>query len=75
MEALIIIDFQAGIDNTEALEKISRKFKNIWLKSGGSVNSADLFRKFRGRDPTPEALLISLGLQQTPQPKSRSQKN
>jgi len=66
---------EAGIDNTEALQKISKKFKNIWLKSGGSVNSADLFRKFRGRDPTPEALLISLGLQQTPQPKSRSQKN
>ena len=71
---LISFHIQAGFENTEAQLKISSRLKNTWLKSGGSVNSADLFRRFRGRDPTPEALLRSLGLQQSVQPKFRSQK-
>ena len=65
---------EAGLENTAAITKVSRKFKQIWLKSGGSQNSADLFRSFRGRDPTPEALLVSLGLQHVAQPKARTRK-
>ena len=65
---------EAGLENSEAATKVSRKFKQIWLKAGGSGSSADLFRSFRGRDPTPEALLVSLGLQHVAQPKSRTLK-
>ena len=65
---------EAGLDNPAAVLKVSQKFKQIWLKAGGSKNSADLFRSFRGRDPTPEALLVSLGLQNVAQPKARTRK-
>jgi hypothetical protein len=32
---------------------------------------AETFRKFRGRDPSHEALLLSLGLKTTQQPKKK----
>jgi len=64
---------EVGLENSGDVKKLSGKFKDIWLQSSGSIHTADLFRNFRGRDPSPEALLISLGLQKIKQPKSRSQ--
>lgn len=66
---------EVGFDNTEAIRKISTRLTNTFLKAGSSTATADLFRQFRGRDPTPEALLISLGLKHTPQPKNRGPKS
>jgi len=66
---------EAGLENTEALGKVSARFKSTFLTSGSAVPSAQLFREFRGRDPTPEALLISIGLKEPIQPKNRGSKS
>jgi len=62
---------EVGLENTESVRKVSARFKNTYLQSGSAVPSAKLFREFRGRDPTPEALLISLGLKESISPKNR----
>jgi len=66
---------EAGLENTEAVAKVSARFKSTFLTSGSALPSAQLFREFRGRDPTPEALLISLGLKEQIQPKNRGSKS
>merc|ERR1712179_659932 len=66
---------EAGLENQEAIQKVSARFKRTFLTSGSALHPAPLFREFRGRDPTPEALLISLGLKSSPQSKTRSVKN
>jgi len=38
------------------------RFKETFLSYGGSIKTEEIFRRFRGRDPTPEALLKSLNL-------------
>merc|ERR1711892_1231895 len=63
------------LENTEAVAKVSARFKSTFLTSGSALPSAQLFREFRGRDPTPEALLISLGLKEQIQPKNRGSKS
>jgi len=65
---------EAGLENVDTVTKISSRFKTTFLKSGSSVPTAQLFREFRGRDPTPEALLISLGLKESIPPKNRGSK-
>jgi len=65
---------EVGLENTESVRKVSARFKNTYLQSGSAVPSAKLFREFRGRDPTPEALLISLGLKESISPKNRGVK-
>jgi len=66
---------EAGLENKEAVAKVSARFKSTFLTSGSAVPTAQLFREFRGRDPTPEALLISLGLKESIQPKNRGSKS
>jgi len=41
------------------------------LALGSSIPMAETFRKFRGRDPSHEALLLSLGLKSAQQPKKK----
>ncbi|XP_055385985.1 uncharacterized protein LOC129614989 [Condylostylus longicornis] len=38
------------------------RFKETFLSLGGSIKTEEIFRRFRGRDPTSEALLRSLNL-------------
>jgi oligopeptidase A len=54
--------WEAGWDNPEAINKVSRRISTGILPSGSSAPMAEVFREFRGRDPNPEALMISLGL-------------
>jgi len=39
-----------------------RRFRDTFLSLGGSCHSAEVFRRFRGRDPHPEALLRRYGI-------------
>eukprot|EP00092_Neocalanus_flemingeri_P019582 GFUD01021214.1.p1 GENE.GFUD01021214.1~~GFUD01021214.1.p1 ORF type:complete len:771 (+),score=230.50 GFUD01021214.1:151-2463(+) len=66
---------EAGLENKEAVSKVSARFKSTFLTSGSAVPTAQLFREFRGRDPTPEALLISMGIRESIQPKNRGSKS
>lgn len=41
---------------------VGKRFRDTFLALGGSVHPSQVFREFRGRDPSPKALLSSLGL-------------
>lgn len=63
--------WEAGWDNPEAIAKVSKKFRSTILDAGSSRPMAELFREFRGRDPNPEALMISVGLKGSRSPKKK----
>lgn len=41
---------------------IGRRYRDTFLALGGSCSSNEIFRRFRGRDPSAKALLKNLGL-------------
>ncbi|KAG7341793.1 oligopeptidase A [Nitzschia inconspicua] len=51
-----------GLDNEEEVKKVGKKFKDTVLSLGGGVPPSEVFKMFRGRDPTPDALLRHNGL-------------
>lgn len=44
------------------MQKVGKRFRDTFLALGGSCHPGEVFRKFRGRDPSPKALISSLGL-------------
>mmetsp|Transcript_39638 Transcript_39638/g.40404 ORF Transcript_39638/g.40404 Transcript_39638/m.40404 type:complete len:760 (+) Transcript_39638:49-2328(+) len=52
----------AGLDDEEAVQKTGRRFRETVLAMGGGKHPSDVFRAFRGRDPSPDALLRHSGL-------------
>lgn len=48
--------------NENEIMQVSKRFRDTFLALGGSCHPSEVFRKFRGRDPSPNALLKSLGL-------------
>ena len=53
---------EAGLNNEEKVQEIGRKFRGTVLEMGGGRHPSQVFRDFRGRDPSPEALLRHSGL-------------
>lgn len=53
---------EAGLDNEEAVKEIGMRFRNTVLSKGGGEHPSDVYKAFRGRDPSPEALLRHSGL-------------
>lgn len=53
--------FEEASDNDQLMD-VGKRFRDTFLALGGSCNSSEVFRQFRGRDPSPNALLSSLGL-------------
>ncbi|XP_014481859.1 PREDICTED: probable cytosolic oligopeptidase A isoform X2 [Dinoponera quadriceps] len=51
-------------DDKPQQKEIGARFRNTFLALGGSYPAAEIFRKFRGRDPSPQALLDNLNLTQ-----------
>lgn len=41
---------------------VGKRYKDTFLALGGSCHPSEVFRRFRGRDPSPNALLNNLGL-------------
>ena len=60
--------------NDESVKHVTRRFKSNLLNKGSSETSSELFRQFRGRDPSHEALLLSLGLRSATSPRIKGQK-
>ena len=50
---------EAGPNN---VKQLGDRYKKTVLAHGGSVHPGETFRQFRGRDPSPEALLRHLHL-------------
>jgi len=48
---------EAGLDDDERVRDTGRQFRDTVLALGGSVSPSDVFRLFRGRDPSTTALL------------------
>ena len=44
------------------MKEVGIRFKDTVLGMGGGLPPAEVFRKFRGRDPTADALLRHQGL-------------
>jgi oligopeptidase A len=53
---------EAGLDDVAARARLGGRFRDTVLARGGGEHPADVFRAFRGRDPSPEALLRQTGL-------------
>jgi oligopeptidase A len=53
---------EVGLDNEEEVAKVGRKFRDTVLSLGGGVPPMEVFKRFRGREPSPEALLRHNGL-------------
>jgi len=53
---------EVGLDNEAALQATGRRFRDTVLSMGGGKHPSDVYKLFRGRDPTPSALLRHSGL-------------
>ena len=52
----------AGLDDPAAVASTGRRFRDTVLALGGSRHPMEVFRAFRGREPSTEALLRQSGL-------------
>merc|ERR1719375_1954770 len=53
---------EAGLDKEEEVRRTGRRFRDTVLSMGGGKHPSEVFRAFRGRDPSTEALLRHAGL-------------
>jgi oligopeptidase A len=53
---------EGGLEDEQALAAIGRRFRETILALGGSRHPMEVFRDFRGREPTTAALLRHTGL-------------
>ena len=53
---------EVGLENEQKVQEVGRKFRDTVLSLGGGVPPMDVFKEFRGREPTPDALLRHNGL-------------
>ncbi|XP_049810440.1 uncharacterized protein LOC126253269 [Schistocerca nitens] len=55
---------EAGLENKEECQVVGKRFRSTYLALGGACHPGEVFRRFRGRDPSAKALLRSLGIKQ-----------
>jgi oligopeptidase A len=53
---------EVGLENDDAVREVGRRFRDTVLSLGGGTHPSEVFRLFRGRDPSPEPLLRHSGL-------------
>jgi oligopeptidase A len=53
---------EAGLERDAALREVAGRFRDTVLALGGSQPAAEVYRRFRGRDADPDALLVQQGL-------------
>lgn len=58
----IYSNFYEVRNNEQNVQAVGKRFRDTYLALGGSVHPSEVFRKFRGRDPSSKALLKMLGL-------------
>lgn len=54
--------FWEAKQNKEDFMEVGKRFRSTFLTYGGTLQTNEVFRRFRGRDPSPKALLHNLGL-------------
>ena len=53
---------EAGLEDARAVSETGRRFRDTVLSLGGGTPPMEVFAAFRGRAPSPEALLRHSGL-------------
>ncbi len=53
---------EAGLDDEQTVAEAGRRFRKTVLAQGGGRHPMDVFKDFRGREPSPQALLRHNGL-------------
>jgi len=53
---------EVGLENSDDLKLIGKKFKDTILSLGGSLSPLEIFKLFRGREPQTDSLIRHLGL-------------
>jgi len=53
---------EAGLDDEAAVRDVAQRFRETVLGLGGSLPAVEVYRLFRGRDASPDALLMDQGL-------------
>lgn len=53
---------EVGLENEEKVQETGKKFRETVLSMGGGKAPMEVFKLFRGREPSPEALLRHSGL-------------
>ncbi|MDY6807202.1 MAG: M3 family metallopeptidase [Cyanobacteriota bacterium] len=56
---------EASLENDEAIASTGARFRDTVLGLGGSLHPMEVFKQFRGREPSTEALLRHSGLRKT----------
>lgn len=56
---------EADLENDEAIAATGKRFRDTVLALGGSLHPMEVFKQFRGREPSTEALLKHSGLLET----------
>ncbi|XP_043213133.1 probable cytosolic oligopeptidase A [Amphibalanus amphitrite] len=54
--------FSECAGDTEQLRAVGKRFRDTYLSAGGAVHPSEVFRRFRGRDPTCDAFIRLHGL-------------
>ncbi|XP_013188596.2 uncharacterized protein LOC106133421 [Amyelois transitella] len=54
--------FEEAKQGDQDVLAIGKRYRDTYLAYGGSCHPSEVFRRFRGRDPSPHALLNNLGL-------------
>tara|TARA_B100001093_G_C26850521_1_gene1024898 strand:+ start:441 stop:2735 length:2295 start_codon:yes stop_codon:yes gene_type:complete len=53
---------EIDLNDSNEVSKIGKRFRDTILSKGGSEHPAEVFKKFRGREPEPDALLRHSGI-------------
>ena len=53
---------EIDLNDPSQVAEVGRRFRDTVLAKGGGEHPAEVFREFRGRDPTPDALLRHSGI-------------
>jgi oligopeptidase A len=53
---------EAGLESDAKMQRLGRKYRSTILSMGGSESALDVFKRFRGRAPTIDAILRQQGL-------------
>ncbi|XP_049874175.1 uncharacterized protein LOC126372450 [Pectinophora gossypiella] len=54
--------FEEAREGDQDILAVGKRYKDTFLAYGGACHPSEVFRRFRGRDPSPQALLNNLGL-------------
>ncbi|XP_026761172.2 uncharacterized protein LOC113520107 [Galleria mellonella] len=54
--------FEEARQGEQDIVTVGKRYRDTFLAHGGSCHPSEVFRRFRGRDPSPHALLNNLGL-------------